>query len=83
MSSQNLPLPIPFLDCPKHQKCTKKSQILYGRAHTESTRHESTRMSHETHLLNLRGNMDTPMRGRFLAAGGQAAFAMSHERFGR
>ena len=35
-----------------------------GRAHTESTRHESTRMSHETHRLSVRGNMDTPMRER-------------------
>ena len=37
---------------------------VLGRAHTESTRHESTRMSHETHRLGVRGNMDTPMRER-------------------
>ena len=37
---------------------------LLGRAHTESTRHESTRMSHETHRLSVRGSMDTPMRER-------------------
>ena len=41
-----------------------------GRAHTESTRHESTRMSHETHRLSVRGSMDTPMRERRIKWGG-------------
>ena len=39
-------------------------RVPLGRAHTESTRHESTRMSHETHRLSVRGSMDTPMRER-------------------
>ena len=39
-----------------------RGKNLQGRVHTESTRHESTRMLHETNRLNLRGNMDTPMR---------------------
>ena len=39
-------------------------QYILGRAHTESTRHESTRMSYETNRLGVRGNMDTPMRER-------------------
>ena len=47
----------------------RHSQILIPvseveRTYTESTRHESTKMSHETHRLSVRGNMDTPMRER-------------------
>ena len=47
--------------------CKRRSlryPLLIGRAHTESTRHESTRMSYETNRLGVRGNMDTPMRER-------------------
>ena len=45
------------------------AMVQLGRAHTESTRHESTIMSHETHRLSVRGSMDTPMRERRITWG--------------